>query len=347
MLASQPDPGGPQAADRLQGRSFALWRLGRGRFRAAPAGWQLRRGRSLAGFACAAFQAKTSAELFCRHAVAAGVSFERVRMTTKTEDGGLPRARFSARRGRALGLLLLGASFQFGCNAANSAEANAPGSAVSRRDTAVTHEPCDIKASGTERIDANGDRKPDIFIVREAGRETCRAVDLNFDGVIDSYGYFDASGQLRRRENDYDKDGQIDEISVFKAGQIAEKDQSTALPQHLDTWDFFQAGVLVRSERDSNGDGIIDQWWEYPKPGCPLIHADMNNDGRPDPGATIDYCKETGYVPPERASDKPAASPTFETKSSLPTEVENKAAGDASGDKPAATPAGDKKGTGK
>ena len=69
---------------------------------------------------------------------------------------------------------------------------------------------------------------------------------------------------------------------------------------------------------------MIDQWWEYPKPGCPLIHADVNNDGRPDPGATINYCKETGYVPPERA-DKAVASPTFETKTSLPTETENKA----------------------
>ncbi len=257
-------------------------------------------------------------------------------MTRKTEDTGLARALSSSiRGGRAWTVLLLAAGFQFGCNGATSAGAAAPGSGITRRDTAVTHEPCDIKSAGTEKIDANNDGKPDIFIVRDGSREVCRAVDLNFDGVIDSYSYFDASGQLRRRENDYDKDGLIDEITTYKAGQIAEKDQSTALAKHLDTWDFYQAGVLVRSERDSNGDGIIDQWWEYPKPGCPLIHADMNNDGRPDPGATIDYCKETGYVPPERASDKAPASPTFETKSSLPTELENKAAGDTSGAKPA------------
>jgi hypothetical protein len=252
--------------------------------------------------------------------------------------------------------LVIGASFQLGCNAASSAGPNAPGSAITRRDTAVTHEPCDITSSGTEKIDANNDGKPDIFIVRDGSREVCRAVDLNFDGVIDAYTYYDASGQLRRREDDYDKDGQIDEISLFKGGQLAEKDQSTTLAKHLDTWEFFQAGVLVRTERDSNGDGIIDQWWEYPKPGCPLIHADVNNDGRPDPGATIDYCKETGYVPPDR-SDKAPASPTFESKTSLPTEVENKAAGDTTGPavgappaagKPTATPpAGDKKGTGK
>jgi hypothetical protein len=235
-------------------------------------------------------------------------------MTSRTRDTKIARA---------WAVLWLGAVFQLGCNSANSSGANSANSATTR-DTTVVHEKCDVTSETVEKIDANNDGKTDITIVREGGRELCRVVDLNFDGVIDSYSYFDPSGQLRRRENDYDKDGQIDEISIFKGGQIAAKEQSTALAEHLDTWDFYQAGVLVRTERDSNGDGTIDQWWEYPKPGCPLIHADMNNDGRPDPGATIDYCKETGYVPPDR-SDKAPASPTFETKSTMPTETENKA----------------------
>ena len=258
-------------------------------------------------------------------------------MTSRTRD---------SNTGWAWVALAASAMLQFGCNGAAGAGANSANSAVTR-ETKVAHEKCDLSSETVERIDANGDGKPDITIVREGGRELCRAVDLNFDGVIDAYSYFDGSGQLRRRENDYDKDGQIDEITSFKAGQIAEKDQSTALPQRLDTWDFYQAGVLVRSERDSNGDGMIDQWWEYPKPGCPLIHSDMNNDGRPDPGATIDYCKETGYVPPERA-DKAPASPTFETKSSLPTEMENKP-GDVPTEKSTPAPAAPaaEKGTGK
>ncbi len=248
-------------------------------------------------------------------------------------------------------VLLIGAGLQLGCNGAGKG-VNAAGNPITTRDTRVVHEPCDITSAHVEKVDVNGDGKTDITTVLENGREVCRAVDLNFDGVVDSYSYFDGSGQLRRRENDYDKDGQIDEISLFKAGQISEKDQSTALAQHLDTWDFYQAGALVRTERDSNGDGVIDQWWEYPKPGCPLIHADVNNDGRPDPGATIDYCKETGYVPPDR-SDKAVASPTFESKTSLPTETENKAS-DVPTEKsapapaaPAATPAPASKGSAK
>jgi hypothetical protein len=281
-------------------------------------------------------------------------------MTRMSEDILAKPARARAtfkRAGAAAGarvwaVLVIGASFQFGCNGAAGAGANSASGAITTRDTKVTHQPCNTSSSDAEHIDANGDGKPDITIVREGGHEVCRAVDLNFDGVVDAYTYFDSSGQIVRRENDYDKDGQIDEIVLFKGGQVAEKDQSTALAKHLDTWDFYQAGVLVRTERDSNGDGVIDQWWEYPKPGCPLIHADVNNDGRPDPGATIDYCKETGYVPPDR-SDKAPASPTFDSKTTMPTETDNKVPTETSApaatvpatDKPA--PATDAKGTAK
>jgi hypothetical protein len=220
--------------------------------------------------------------------------------------------------------IIPGVVLQAGCNASAGSTVNAPGGGVTKRDTAVQHENCAIDSGSAEKIDANNDKRPDIFIVREGGREACRAVDLNFDGVIDSYTYNDAGGQVRRRENDYDRDGKIDEISVYKAGVIAQKDQATSVASRLDTWDFYQNGVLTRSERDSNGDGIIDQWWEYPNPSCPMIHADVNNDGRPDPGATVDYCKETGYVPPERQGPKGAASPDFKRQEALPTELENK-----------------------
>lgn len=219
--------------------------------------------------------------------------------------------------------------FQAGCNASAGTSVNAPEGGVTKRDTAVQHEDCPIESASAEKIDANGDKRPDIYIVRDGARELCRAVDLNFDGLIDSYSYYDASGQLRRRESDYDRDGKIDEITVYKAGVIAQKDQATSVANRLDTWDFYQNGVLVRSERDSNGDGIVDQWWEYPNPSCPMIHADVNNDGRPDPGATVDYCKETGYVPPERSAPREATSPDFQRQEALPTELENKEAGEA------------------
>lgn len=212
---------------------------------------------------------------------------------------------------------------QGGCSRSVSA-ATSPSGAV-QRDTEITHEECDIEGEAAAKLDANGDGKPDVIQVRDGGREVCRALDLNFDGRIDSWIYYEADGRVRRRESDYDRDGRIDEIMIFRGGVLVEKHRATMLTGRLDTWEFYkEGGALARAERDSNGDSVIDQWWEYPKAGCPVIHADVNNDGRPDPGASVDYCKETGYVPPERQDFKKPESPSFEQTGALPTEVETK-----------------------
>lgn len=222
------------------------------------------------------------------------------------------------------GLLFLA----MGCAASAAGAGGAAAGGLTKRDTAIDHAACDT-AKAAEKIDANNDGRPDIFIVRDGALEVCRAIDLNFDGVIDAFSYNDGDGRLRRREYDYDRDGQIDEIATYRAGVLMEKDQATSMTRKLDTWDFYQNGTLARSERDSNGDGVVDQWWEYTQPGCPLIHSDVNNDGKPDPGATVDYCKETGYVPPERQGPAAAQSPDFNKATSAPTEVDSKPAEDA------------------
>ncbi len=191
------------------------------------------------------------------------------------------------------GLVVVGLS---GCGGAQARTGLSEG--VQHRDTLVEHEPCDVEGKGAELVDANGDGRPDIVIVREGGREVCRAVDLNLDGTFDRWTYLDAEGRVRRQESDYDRDGRIDEIALFQGGVVIERRAATTLHGQLDTWHFYEQGKVVRTERDSNGDGVVDQWWEYRSPECPLIHADVNNDGRPDPGATIDYCKETGFAPP-------------------------------------------------
>jgi hypothetical protein len=128
-------------------------------------------------------------------------------------------------------------------------------------------------------------------VVNEAGRERCRWMDFNFDGRVDSWVYRDAGGQVRRRESDFDRDGRVDEVAVLSQGQLVEKQRATTLSGKLDTWHFYRAGKLVRTERDANQDRVIDQWWEYPdNTGCANVHVDMNGDGRPDPGASVRLC---------------------------------------------------------
>jgi len=209
-------------------------------------------------------------------------------------------------------LLLLGlavATFQHGCSQVGSRSAD---DVVVERETEIVHEDCDVESDRSERLDANGDGKADVTIVRIGNRELCRALDLNFDGIADSWIYLEDNGlHTRRRERDYDRDGRIDEIALFKNGELVEKQLATLMTNRLDTWEYYARGRLVRTERDSDGDRLVDQWWEYRQPGCPMIHADANRDGRPDPEISVDYCRETGYVPPER-TDGQRVGPTFE-----------------------------------
>ncbi|MCB9590957.1 MAG: hypothetical protein H6718_36470 [Polyangiaceae bacterium] len=224
-----------------------------------------------------------------------------------------------------LGLMLGGVA---ACSASVSSASSPDGDGVQRRDTAIVHEDCDLDKG--QKTDVNGDGRPDITIVRSGATEVCRAVDLNFDGKIDAWVYRDGSGQVRRRESDYDRDGRVDEISTYQGGLLKEQQRATTLGGKLDTWHFFEAGKLVRTERDSDGDAVIDQWWEYPtpdKPECPLIHSDVDGDGRPDPGATVDVCAQpgSGYVPPERSAPGKTG-PKFEQsgQGDVPVEMEKK-----------------------
>jgi hypothetical protein len=155
-------------------------------------------------------------------------------------------------------------------------------------------------------------------------------MDFNFDGVIDAWVYLDPAGRSRRRENDYDKDGQVDEISIYTGGILVEQRRSTALAGKLDTWQYYASGKLTRAERDSNGDDYVDQWWEYPagrSVECPLIHSDVDGDGRPDPGTTVDVCG--GHS----AAATPVREPVAKESGvgDVPTEIESKP------DAPAAT----------
>ena len=66
--------------------------------------------------------------------------------------------------------------------------------------------------------------------------------------------------------------------------------------------------------------------------GCPVIHVDADKDGRPDPGGSIDYCKETGFTPPteeKEFADKEAPQ-TEEATEEDSVDVENDSAFDFS-----------------
>jgi hypothetical protein len=201
---------------------------------------------------------------------------------------------------------------------------------VEPRDTRLVHEDCPVAGAGSSSEDINGDGRPDRITANTGAGPRCRALDFDFDGVVDAWVYLDEVGRLRRRENDFDRDGKVDEVSLYEAGVLVEEQRVTTHAGKLDTWHYFSAGKLVRSERDSNGDDYVDQWWEYPaqrSADCPLIHSDVDGDGQPDPGATVDVCRDRYAGDPtadERSGTSERGLSEVPTELETPVETESK-----------------------
>ncbi|WP_438020879.1 hypothetical protein WMF18_18235 [Sorangium sp. So ce315] len=207
-------------------------------------------------------------------------------------------------------------------------------SAAGERDTAIVHEPCDKDSASAEKVDVNGDGIPDIIHVKQDGREVCRVVDLNLDGAIDAFIYYDATGAERRRESDFDRDGRADEIAHYERGVVVLKERETNFDDKIDTWDFYEGSRLVRRERDSDGDQIVDQWWQFNNPNderCAIVATDQNADGKPDPTSVVDLCAESYGAP------KPIAPPPG---SAAPPAAGASAAGQPAAPAASAAPAG-------
>lgn len=240
------------------------------------------------------------------------------------------------------------------CVTPDNGNAHADSAADNRvRDVSFHHDDC-APSGDSKTVDVNNDGRPDIVHVMKDGREACRIVDLNFDGAVDVYIYYDEKGQERRREADFDRDGRPDQITTLKDGQIVENDRETNFDDKIDTWDYYANGALARRERDSDGDGIIDQWWQFydpARPKCATVAVDHNADGKPDADGQVDLCNEGGLstganAPPPGApttSATPAAPPGSAPATTAPPAATAPAPSDGSSSPapgaPAPTPA--------
>jgi hypothetical protein len=158
------------------------------------------------------------------------------------------------------------------------------------RNTSIVHEPCDVKSKKVESLDANADGKPEVQRVYEGAREVCRVSDLNGDGKPNMYEYFEADGTtVRRREFDYDDNGVVNEIEVYKGGNLSYREMDTTNQGRIDTWDTFDiaTGKISKRERDSSLDGRVDQWWVWNADGSVNVAVDRDGDGNPDPESSI------------------------------------------------------------
>jgi hypothetical protein len=213
-----------------------------------------------------------------------------------------------------------------GADKATGASAKAPSSA---RAEALDHEDCSEAGRRVDAMDTNGDGKPDIRRVfdKTSGRELCRVVDLNHDGKPDLYEYFDAAGTVRRREFCYDDTGLVNAIEHYENGKLARREYDADGQHRVDTWDFFDPNVApdpktgrpahpTRRERDTTGDGHVDQWWTWNGDKV-TIAVDSTGDGKADPESALvlgGSDNSGGAEPP--SADSASAAPSAPTPSS-------------------------------
>ena len=185
-----------------------------------------------------------------------------------------------------------------GCSSDKSTGAAVAKSPQPVRNENLEHEPCGADGKSTEGLDTNNDGKPDIRTVRDgSGHDKCRTIDLNHDGRTDLYEYLDPAGTIRRREFCYDDTGTVNAVEYYEGGKLVRREYDTTGQHKIDTWDWFDPNAPldpktgrpahpIRRERDTHGDGFVDQWWTWD--GAKVsIATDRNADGQPDPASVI------------------------------------------------------------
>lgn len=97
------------------------------------------------------------------------------------------------------------------------------------------------------------------------------------------------------RAIDTDGDGKLDRVRVAFQGRDRCYGEDTDHDGKVDTWDVVDdSGKLTKRARDTNGDGKVDQAWTFDptRKGCATVSADVDGDGKPDPGSPIDICRQ-------------------------------------------------------
>lgn len=191
--------------------------------------------------------------------------------------------------GRTWGPLIAVLAFA-GCSGEEKTSGVAQAKLPTGTDVSVKHEDCPESGNRVEVLDSNNDGKPDIKRIfdKSAGRELCHIADINHDGKPELYEYYDQGGQIRRREFVYDDTGVVASVEIYEGGKLVRRELDTSGQHRIDTVDTYDpsTGKRTKRERDSNGDGKIDQWWSFGAERTEIA-MDKNGDGQPDPEATI------------------------------------------------------------
>ena len=129
--------------------------------------------------------------------------------------------------------------------------------------------------------DRDGDGRRDRWISQgaEGSRE---ALDENGDGRADRVRVYDAARRLLRTEDDLDRDGSFEVVTLYVDGEMSERLEDTDNDGATDRWVFYEGGNLARVELDNDGDGRAERISRYTLGELVREETDADGDGRPE-----------------------------------------------------------------
>lgn len=132
--------------------------------------------------------------------------------------------------------------------------------------------------------DANKNGTIDTWTDMDGARPLRSRIDLDEDGKIDRWEYYDETGALTKVGFSR-RQGTVPDAWAFSGpdGKIARvESSSTADETRIDRRETYEQGTISRAETDTNGDGRPDQWETYKAGALATVAMDENGDGVPD-----------------------------------------------------------------
>jgi antitoxin component YwqK of YwqJK toxin-antitoxin module len=132
--------------------------------------------------------------------------------------------------------------------------------------------------------DRNKNGKIDTWTEMDGARPVRSRSDLDEDGKIDRWEYYDDKGNLAKVGFSRKHDGRADAWAFSGPDGKVERIEisSTSDEKKIDRWEHYENGILVRAEEDTNGDGRPDKWETYENGAVKTASMDENGDGKPD-----------------------------------------------------------------
>ena len=163
------------------------------------------------------------------------------------------------------------------------------------------------------KYDSKGGGKVDTWSYMDGPRVVRIEMDKDGDGKIDRWEYYGADQLVEKIGASRPNDGREDAWSFAGPdGTVARIEVSTRRDGTMNRVEYYEHGVMVRAEEDSDVDGKVDKWETYDGPRLASVALDTLHRGVPDrrltygrSGSTsmeVDHAGDGHLLPPAAAA---------------------------------------------